>query len=59
MAQPKQTQKFQVLSALMHNGTRYEPGTEVEMDLEAAKSLISQQVLGDAPVDGKKGKAKE
>lgn len=46
--------KYNVQSALQHDGKRYESGSTIELDSEAAKPLLAQQVLIEVPADAKK-----
>ena len=50
--------KFLVNSPLKHNGKRSEPGSSIELDAEAAKPLLAQHVVAEAPAEGAKKKEK-
>jgi len=46
--------KYLVNSPLRHNGKRIEAGSVVELDADAAKPLLAQQVIVEAPAESKK-----
>lgn len=46
--------KYTVQSPLQHNGKRFEAGSTIELEAEAAKPLLAQQVLTESAAEPKK-----
>lgn len=58
---PEQTEKYQVLKRLQHDGTTYQPGDEIELQEANASYLLRKNMISKVQKEtaAKKGSGKE